>query len=35
MVINVDITQVVHEGTNYLNKTLSVCQNNLVYTGNV
>jgi len=35
MVIIVDITQVVHKGTNYLNKTISVCQYNLVYTGNV
>jgi len=35
MVIIVDITQVAHKGTNYLNKALSVCQYNLVYSGNV
>jgi hypothetical protein len=35
MVIIVDITQVVHKGTNYLNKTISVCQFHLVYSGNV
>ena len=35
MVIIVDITQVVHKGTIYLNKTLSVCQYNLEYSGNV
>jgi hypothetical protein len=35
IVIIVDITQVVHKGNKYLNKTLSVCQYNLVYSGNV
>ena len=30
-----EITQVVHKGTNYLNKTLGVCKYNLVYSGNV
>ena len=35
MVIIVDITQVVHKGTNYLNKTIGVCQYNLVYSGYV
>ena len=35
MVIIVDITQVVHKGTNYLNITLSVCKYNLVYSGDV
>ncbi len=35
MVIIVNITQVVHKGTNYLNRTLSGCQYNLVYSGYV
>jgi len=35
IVIIVNITKVVHKGTNYLNKTLSVCQYNLEYSGNV
>ena len=35
MGIIVDIRQVVHKGTNYSNKTLSACQYNLVYSGNV
>jgi len=34
MDIIVIVTQVAHKGTNYLNKTLRVCQNNLVYSGN-
>ncbi len=33
MVIIAAIIQVVHKGTNYLNKTLSVCQYNLAYSG--
>ena len=35
MMIIDDITQAIHKDTNYLNKIISVCQYNLVYSGYV